>query len=65
VSSIGTVGAKQSFLLWDRVYQKITDEEEETWFLRAIEASLLYFSEELSKGEALRCESDGTDTCFD
>lgn len=65
MSSIGAVGAKQSFLLWDRVYQKITDEEEEIWFLSAIEASLLYFSEVLSKDEALRCESDIIDTYFD
>jgi hypothetical protein len=60
VSSIGSVGTKQSFLLWDRVYQKITDEEDEIWLLRAIETSLFYFSEELSKDEALRCGSDVT-----
>ena len=45
---------KPSFLLWDRIYQKITDEDEERWLLRAIDVSLLYFSEELSKNENLR-----------
>jgi len=48
------IGAKQSFLLWDKVYQKITDEGEEKWLLRAIDACLQYFPTELSKSEALR-----------
>ena len=33
----------------DRIYQKITDKDEERWLLRAIDVSLLSFSEELSK----------------
>lgn len=64
MSSIGSIGARQSFLLWDRVYQKITDEVEEHWLLRAIDASLLYFSEELSKNEVLRCDSDAAHAYF-
>ena len=43
VSSIGSAGVKQTFLLWDRIYQKITDEDEERRLLRAIDVSLLYF----------------------
>lgn len=54
ISAIAVIGAKQSFLLWDKVYQKITDEGEEKWLLRAIDACLQYFPTELSKSEALR-----------
>ncbi|KIY43656.1 translational activator GCN1 [Fistulina hepatica ATCC 64428] len=40
-------GSKQSFLLWDKVYHKVTDETEATWLLRATSASLKYFAQEL------------------
>lgn len=54
VSAIVTSTAKQSFLLWDKVYQKITDAEEEKWLLRATEAALHYFKADLGKNDALR-----------
>ncbi|CAA7260345.1 unnamed protein product [Cyclocybe aegerita] len=54
IAAIGTISAKQSFLLWDKVYQKLTEEEEEKWLLRACNVSLPYFKSELSKNETLR-----------
>lgn len=46
--------SKPSFLVWDKVYQKLTDVEEETWLLRAIESTATFFSSELGKVEQLR-----------
>jgi hypothetical protein len=40
---------KPSFLLWDKVYQKLTDAEEEAWLLRAVESTAIFFSTELGK----------------
>lgn len=54
ISAITSGGAKQSFLLWDKVYQKITDEEEERWLLKACDAAMRYFATELGKSESLR-----------
>ncbi|KAF9561868.1 ARM repeat-containing protein [Agrocybe pediades] len=56
ISAITSSGAKQAFLLWDKVYQKVTDKEEERWLLRACDASLQYFAAELSKSENLRSQ---------
>jgi len=50
---IGTA-AKPSFLMWDKVYQKITDVDDETWLLRAIDLVLDHLSTELAKSEHLR-----------
>lgn len=46
--------SKPSFLVWDKVYQKLTDVEEETWILRAIESTATFFSAEVAKTEQLR-----------
>lgn len=49
-----TASSKPSFLLWDKVYQKVTDSEDEKWLLRASDATLQYFKSDLSKNESLR-----------
>ncbi|KAF9059496.1 armadillo-type protein [Rhodocollybia butyracea] len=56
LQAISTVSVKPSFLLWDKVYQKSTDPEEEKWLLRACVAALLFFNVEVSKNEALRTQ---------
>ncbi|KAF9047662.1 armadillo-type protein [Panaeolus papilionaceus] len=56
ISAITTGGAKQSFLLWDKIYQKVTDEDDERWLLRAAEATLAHFVSELNKNETLRIQ---------
>ena len=40
--------------MWDKVYQKLTDDEEETWLLRAIESTATFFSAEVAEAEQLR-----------
>jgi len=54
IQSLLTSSTKPSFLLWDKVYQKITDVEDENWFLRACNATLQCFKSELAKSEILR-----------
>ncbi|KAF8911690.1 armadillo-type protein [Gymnopilus junonius] len=56
ISAITSNSAKQSFLLWDKVYQKVTDEEDERWLLKACDAARTHFSIELGKHEALRSQ---------
>lgn len=46
--------AKPHFLLWQKCYQKLNTVEEETWFLRALQAGLSFFTGEFSKSEILR-----------
>ena len=46
--------SKPSFLVWDKVYQKLTDVEEETWLLRAAESAATFFNGEVTKVEDLR-----------
>ncbi|KAJ3745026.1 armadillo-type protein [Lentinula detonsa] len=53
LQGISTVGVKSSFLLWDKVYQKVTNPEDEKWLLRACDAALKFFNVEISKSEAL------------
>ncbi|KAA1470496.1 ARM repeat-containing protein [Dentipellis sp. KUC8613] len=48
--------SKPSFLLWDKVYQKSTSTEEETWLLRAVESVLVFFHHELLKSDHLRSQ---------
>jgi hypothetical protein len=40
--------------VWDKVYQKLTDDEEETWLLRAVESTATFFSAEVAEAEQLR-----------
>jgi hypothetical protein len=46
--------AKPAFLLSDRVYQKVTDAEEQKWLVRATGSALRYFNEDILKSEQLR-----------
>ena len=46
--------SRPSFLVWDKVYQRLTDVEEETWLLRALESTTIFFSSEVEKAEQLR-----------
>ena len=52
--SIVSGSTKPSFLLWDKVYQKLSDSIDENWLLQAWEASLLYYKSEFVKNENLR-----------
>ncbi|RPD57344.1 ARM repeat-containing protein [Lentinus tigrinus ALCF2SS1-7] len=54
LQSISTAHPKPSFLLWDKVYQKLSGEEEETWLLRASEAVLVFSKDEVLKDEHTR-----------
>ncbi|KIJ11894.1 hypothetical protein PAXINDRAFT_157123 [Paxillus involutus ATCC 200175] len=52
---IGTP-TKPSFLIWDKVYQKINDAEEELWLLRAAELAVDKLQSELLKNQHLRIQ---------
>ena len=55
VASIASGTTKPSFLLWDKVYQKIGDsEDDEKWLLRACDVVLRFFKNEFGKHEVLR-----------
>ncbi|KAG5725284.1 Translational activator gcn1 [Termitomyces sp. T112] len=56
LTSIASGSTKPSFLLWDKVYQKLSDSTEEKWLLQAWEASLLYYNSEFAKNENLRTQ---------
>ncbi|RDB20660.1 eIF-2-alpha kinase activator gcn1 [Hypsizygus marmoreus] len=56
LSSIVSSSTKPTFLLWDKVYQKLTDPVDESWFLRACDAALVYFQSEFGKNEMLRTQ---------
>jgi len=40
--------------VWDKVYQKLTDFEEEIWLLRAVESTAAFFNLEIENAEQLR-----------
>ncbi|KAG6896538.1 hypothetical protein C0992_007574 [Termitomyces sp. T32_za158] len=54
LTSIASGSAKPSFLLWDKVYQKLSDPMDEKWLLLAWETSLFYFKGDFAKNENLR-----------
>ncbi|KAF9266994.1 ARM repeat-containing protein [Marasmius fiardii PR-910] len=56
VQSVGASSTKPSFLVSERIYQKITDAEEERWLLRASDSALLFFKKEVQKNETLRTQ---------
>ncbi|KAG7441044.1 ARM repeat-containing protein [Guyanagaster necrorhizus] len=56
IQAITSSSAKPSFLLSERVYQKLTDSEDELWLLRAIEAVIRFFSQEISTNDAIRLQ---------
>ncbi|PBK90411.1 ARM repeat-containing protein [Armillaria gallica] len=56
IQAITSSSAKPSFLLSERVYQKLTDSEDERWLLRATEALIRFFSKEISQNNAIRLQ---------
>ncbi|KAG1774599.1 armadillo-type protein [Suillus placidus] len=48
--------AKPSFIISDKIYQKLTDVEDELWLLRAVNLSLFRLKNELAKSEQLRLQ---------
>ncbi|GJE94641.1 ARM repeat-containing protein [Phanerochaete sordida] len=46
-----TSGAKPSFLLWEKVYQKLAEPEDQAWLLRAGEAVLSFYKSDIVKSE--------------
>jgi hypothetical protein len=55
VQAIVASSAKQPFLLWDKVYQKVTDPADEKWLLRAANAAFKHFHAQIAKSEGLKC----------
>ncbi|KAF8057458.1 armadillo-type protein [Lyophyllum atratum] len=56
LGSIAPGSTKASFLLWDKVSQKLTDPVDEAWLLKAWEAAFTYFKAEFAKSEVLRSQ---------
>ncbi|KAI0628364.1 ARM repeat-containing protein [Trametes polyzona] len=54
LQTITAASPKPSFLLWDKVYQKLGGEEEEKWLLRAIQEVLPFFQDEFLRDEHAR-----------
>ena len=54
VQSLLATGAKPSFLLWEKVYQKLAEAEDQVWLLRAGEAVLSFYKDEMMKSEQTR-----------
>ncbi|KAG1832884.1 armadillo-type protein [Suillus subalutaceus] len=50
--------AKPSFIISDKIYQKLTDVEDELWLLRAANLSLFRLKNELAKSDQLRPSSE-------
>ncbi|KAG1731829.1 armadillo-type protein [Suillus paluster] len=48
--------AKPSFMISDKIYQKLTDAGDELWLLRAVNLSLFRLKNELGKSEHLRLQ---------
>ncbi|TFK26296.1 translational activator GCN1 [Coprinopsis marcescibilis] len=56
LQAIVASSVKQSFLLWDKVYQKLSESEEEKWLLKAAEAGFKHFKTQIMKNEYLRTQ---------
>lgn len=54
LQSVAAASPKPSFLLWDKVYQKLNSEEEERWLLRAVEVVLPFFKADILRDETAR-----------
>ena len=54
MQTIYTTGAKPSFLLWDKVWKKLTTVEEEAWLTFALESTIIADEERFNKDVALR-----------
>ncbi|EPQ55338.1 ARM repeat-containing protein [Gloeophyllum trabeum ATCC 11539] len=53
IKTLGSTSPKPAFLFWDKVYQKLSTLEEEVWFLRACEVSVIHLANEIVKSQAL------------
>lgn len=49
IQTLLNASPKPSFLLWDKVYQKVNYAQDELWLLHTSEKVLSYFANELSK----------------
>ncbi|KAG8940411.1 translational activator of GCN4, partial [Tulasnella sp. 419] len=56
LQSLATSSVKPSFLLWDKVYHKLSTENDERWLLYALEAAMLHYSGELEKNGSVRLQ---------
>ncbi|KAH8110478.1 ARM repeat-containing protein [Phellopilus nigrolimitatus] len=54
VQALAGTQTKPSFLLWEKVYQKLSSAEDETWLLRALSAAFAALKSELKKNENIR-----------
>jgi hypothetical protein len=54
IQALRSTSTKPSFLLWDRVYQKLTDDEDQEWLLRASEVAMVFLKDVSLKNEQLR-----------
>jgi len=53
LQALVATGAKPSFLFWERVYTKVTEEQEAIWLVRALQQVTITFSSEIRKSEQL------------
>ncbi|KAI5983714.1 armadillo-type protein [Pisolithus albus] len=56
VETVVGTPTKPSFLLWEKVYQRLGDSEEEMWLLRCLDLVLGHLEAELLKNEHLRIQ---------
>jgi hypothetical protein len=54
IQSLASISTRPAFLFWEKVYQKLTDADDEIWLLRASEAALAHLKTDLAKNEQLR-----------
>jgi ABC-type branched-subunit amino acid transport system ATPase component len=54
IQSLSSASSKPSFLLWDKVYQKVLEVEDQTWLLRAGSATFSFLHDELAQNLQLR-----------
>lgn len=53
VQALLVTGVKPSFLFWERVYTKVTEEREAIWLVRSIQQTTITFSSEICKSGQL------------
>ncbi|KAI5995298.1 armadillo-type protein [Pisolithus orientalis] len=56
VEIIAGTPTKPSFLVWEKIYQRLGDVEEETWLLRCVDLVVGHLETELLKNEHLRTQ---------
>lgn len=53
LQALVATGTKPSFLFWERVYTKVTEEQEAIWLVRALQQVAITFSSEIRRSEQL------------